>query len=481
MQTYKMWIGGKFVDAVSGKTYREVNPATEEEIAEVPLGGKADVNKAVAAARKAWPEWAARSQAERSKVLLQIAEAIKPHCQELGRLDTLEHGSPARSAGFMMMEMAKDFEYAAQVSLQFMDNVVPGRTTSFNYLQREPVGVCAVIAPWNAPLGVVVAKMAPALAVGNACIAKPPSICSTTSCKFAEILDSLKLPEGLINIITGPGGSVGEALAAHPDVDLVSFTGSLETGAAIMAAASPTVKRLVMELGGKNPFIVMEDADIDSAAMRAVFTVAANTGQVCASPGRFYIHEKVYDAFMEKILAGFKNVTYGDPNDEKTFMGPVVSSQHRDKIESYYKIGVQEGAKIVLGGKRPSTPTKGYYVMPTVFTEVTQKMRIAQEEIFGPTAIILKYSSKDNIVDLANDNVYGLCASVWSKNIPGAMKIANKIRAGTVWINDHMIKGGDLPWGGFRQSGFGKENGTMGLLEYTQVKWIAINTSEGKK
>jgi acyl-CoA reductase-like NAD-dependent aldehyde dehydrogenase len=475
-----MYIGGKFVDSASGKTYREVNPATEAEIAEVPLGGKEDVDKAVKAARKAWPEWAARSQTERSEVLLKIAEAIKPHCQELGKLDTLEHGSPARGAGFMMMEMCKDFEYAAHISRQFMDDVVPGRTTSFNYLQREPVGVCADIAPWNAPLGVIVAKMAPALAVGNAVIAKPPSICSTTSLKFAEILDSLKLPEGLVNVITGPGSSIGNALASHPDVDLVTFTGSLETGAAIMAAASPTVKRLVMELGGKNPFIVMEDADVETAAMKGVFTQAANTGQVCASPGRFYIHEKVYDAFLEKFLDGFKKVTWGDPNDEKTFMGPVVSAQHRDKVESYYKIGVQEGAKLVLGGKRPTTPGKGYYVMPSVFVDVTQKMRIAQEEIFGPTAVILKYTSKDNIIELANDNIYGLCASIWSMNIPKAMKIASKIRAGTVWINDHMIKGVDLPWGGFRQSGFGKENGTLGLLEYTQVKWIAINTAEKK-
>ena len=480
MEKYKMYIGGKFVDAVSGKTFPAINPATEEKFAEVPLGGKEDVDKAVAAARKAFPEWMAKPQAERSDIILKIAEAVKPHIQELGKMDTIDHGTPGRLAVGMMMDIPKDLEYCAHVSRSFMDNVVTGHPGSFNYLQREPVGVCAVITPWNAPLGVVISKIAPALSVGNTVVIKPPSIDSTTTLKFAEIIDQLKLPEGLINVITGPGSSIGKLLASHTGVDLVTFTGSLETGAEIMAAAAPTVKRLTLELGGKNPFIVMDDADVDAAVMPGVMTRVANSGQICAAPGRFYVHEKVYDDFVKKYVDAIQKVNYGDPNDEKTFMGPVVSAEHRDKIESFYKIGVQEGAKILVGGKRPSM-AKGYYVMPTVFADVTQKMRIAQEEIFGPVAIIIKFSDKDNIVELANDNVYGLCASVWSKNISKAMKIAGQIRAGAVWINSHMLKGSDLPWGGFKQSGFGKENGVMGLEEYTQVKWISFHTAEPRK
>ncbi len=480
MDKYKMYIGGKFADAVSGKTFPAINPATEEKFAEVPLGGKEDVDNAVAAARKAFPAWMAKSQAERSEVLLKIAEAVKPHIQELGKLDSIDHGTPGRLAVGMMMDIPKDFEYCAQVARSFMDEVVTGHAGSFNYLQREPVGVCAVIAPWNAPLGVVVSKIAPALAVGNTCVIKPPSVDSTTTLKFAEIIDKLNLPAGLINVVTGPGSSIGKMLASHPDVDLVTFTGSLETGADIMEAASKTVKRLTLELGGKNPFIVMDDADIDAAVMPAVMTKVANSGQICAAPGRYYVHEKVYDEFVKKYVAAIEKIAYGDPNDEKTFMGPVVSAEHRDKLESYYKIGVQEGAKIVAGGKRPAMP-KGYYVMPTVFVDVTQNMRIAKEEIFGPVAVIIKFSDKDNVVDMANDNIYGLCASVWSKNISKAMKMAGQIRAGAVWLNSHMLKGSDLPWGGFKQSGFGKENGILGLEEYTQVKWVSLNIAEPRK
>ncbi len=484
MQELKMWIGGQFMDAEDGKTFPVINPATEEVIAHLPQGGKAEVDKAVDAAQKAWPAWKKKTQVERNQVIMKIVEGIKKYGQGLAELDIMDHGTPCRMANGMMFGMPKDFEYAIEASRGFMDEHIPNKSLAFNYLQREPIGVCAIIVPWNAPLAMVATKMAAALTVGNTCVVKPPSIDSMTTLAFGEILAKLDLPTGIINIITGPGGTIGEYLAGHPGVDMISFTGSCETGQAIMAAASKTTKRLSLELGGKNPFIVLEDADMNKVVNKAVFCTVMNSGQVCASPGRYYIPEKLHDQFIERYVEGLKKVTVGDPRDEKNMMGPLVSAEHRAKVEGYIKLGVEEGARLVLGGKRPTTPplNKGYYVMPTVLTDVKQNMRVAREEIFGPVGCVMKYSPQnDDIVALANDNVFGLCASIWTTDIPKGVKMAPDIRAGAVWINDHAVIGSELPWGGFRMSGFGKENGILGLEEYTQVKWMAFTLNEPKR
>jgi acyl-CoA reductase-like NAD-dependent aldehyde dehydrogenase len=328
-------------------------------------------------------------------------------------------------------------------------------------------------------------KIAAALSTGNTCVVKPASVDSLSTLRLGEILAEHDLPPGVVNIVTGPGETVGEALASHPGVDMIAFTGSGKTGKAIMAAASQTVKRLFLELGGKNPFIVLEDADLDVAAARAAFCQSLNTGMQCRSPGRYYIHERLHDDFVGRFVAKFKEVVVGDPNDEKTQMGPVASAEHRDRIEGYIKIGVEEGAKLVLGGKRPTKPplNRGYFVMPTVFTNVTQNMRLAREEIFGPVACIMKFSSEDEVIELANDNTFGLAASVWTKNIAKGRRFADAVQAGSVWINTHQnyLGGiGGLPMGGFKESGFGKEGSRMGLEEYTQVKVITIDLTEGK-
>ncbi len=479
-----MWIDGKLVDAESGKTYPVYNPATEEKITDLPEGGIADVNKAVAAAKKAWPAWKKLTQLERNKYIMQIAHAADPYAQEIGQLDIMDHGTPSFMAAGMNGGLGNYFEYAAQVCRVLLDEHIPTKTGAFNYLQREPLGVCAIIVPWNAPLAMVTTKLSAALACGNTCVIKPPSICSITTLKYAEILSKLDLPAGVINVITGPGGLVGEALASHPDVDMISFTGSSETGQAIMAAAAKTTKRVSLELGGKNPFILLEDADVDFAVRKATFATIMNSGQVCASPGRYYVPENLHDEFVEKLIAGLKKIVVGDPTDKKTQMGPLVSAEHRAKVEGYIKIGKEEGATCILGGERPTQPplNKGYYAMPTVFTNVKQNMRIAREEIFGPVAVILKYDpQKDDVVALANDTYFGLGASIWTRNIARGIKMASDIRAGGVWINDHMVIGTELPWGGFRQSGFGKENGVLGIEEYTQVKWISFDLTEGKR
>jgi betaine-aldehyde dehydrogenase len=471
-----MWIGGKRVDADSGKTYAIVNPATEQEIAEVPLAGDSDVNKAVEAARRAFPVWSNQTQAERSKILRQIAQAIRENIPELVRLDVLEHGTPEKVSTQITTFACELAEFAAAASRTLMGHHIPAYPNTISYLKREPVGVCGIITPWNVPLMMVVAKMAPALAVGNTCVIKPPSITPLAALKLMELLEKVNLPAGAVNLITGPGSSVGTAIASHPDVDLIGMTGSSETGKAIMAAASQTVKRLVLELGGKNPAIVLEDADLDHAAQVLAHQQFKNTGMTCGSPGRIYVHEKAHDAFMEKFVNRAKQVVVGSPLDEKTTMGPVVSAEHRAKVEYYIKCGIEEGAKLVLGGERPKNPplNKGYYVVPTVFTNVTHEMKIAREEIFGPVACILRFSSEQDVIKKANDSRYGLCGSVFTRNMTKGVRLGNQMRVGSFWVNQHNYLATEFPWGGIKESGTGKESGVFGMLEFTELKMMCL-------
>jgi acyl-CoA reductase-like NAD-dependent aldehyde dehydrogenase len=474
---YKMWIGGKWVEASSGEMIPVVNPATEEIIARIQKGSQKEIDMAVKAARAAFPVWSKKPQVERIAVANQIASAIRQNAADLGRLDVIDHGTPARVAASRALGAAGQFEFAAQISRGFLGSVVPYNPAKLSYLQREPVGVCALIIPWNLPLIMLAWKLASALVVGNTCVIKPASIDSLAILKLGEILEKLDLPAGTVNIVTGPGNSVGEALATHPGVDLISFTGSCETGKRIMAVASGTVKRLCLELGGKNPLIVMGDANLDTAVGKAVASQYNNAGQLCASPGRIYVHESLYDEFTQKFVEGSKKIVVGDPQDEKTGMGPLVSAEHRDEVEGYIKSGISEGATRLLGGKRPTVPplNRGYFVMPTVFSDVTQNMKIAREEIFGPVACIIKFSSEDEVLKAANDNVFGLCAGVFTKNVPRGIRMANELQAGTVWVNDYSGLAAEMPWGGFKESGFGKECSVLSLDSYTQVKAITVD------
>jgi acyl-CoA reductase-like NAD-dependent aldehyde dehydrogenase len=484
MKDYRMWIDGEWVEAISKKTYPVFDPVTEEEITQLPLGDKEDVDKAVKSARKAFPVWSKKSTDERAEILMQISASLKEHVQELAELEVLDHGAPIGQATMWARSAAQFFAESAVLSKTFMESAmaISNIPNSFPYYKREPIGVCACIVPWNIPM-YIAAKISAALATGNTCVVKPASVDSLTTLRMAEIISKHNLPPGTINVVTGPGETVGTALASHPGIDMVSFTGSCKTGKDIMAAASQTIKRLFLELGGKNPFIVLDDADLDAATTRAAACQSLNSGMQCRSPGRYYIHEKIYDEFLSKFTAKFKAVVVGDPKDQKTQMGPVVSAEHRDRIENYIKIGVEEGAKLVMGGQRPNTPplNKGYYVMPTIFTDVTQNMRIAREEIFGPVACILKFSSDDEVINAANDNTFGLAASVWTKNLVKARRFADQLQAGLVWVNTHQTYfggQGGLPMGGFKESGFGKEGSILGLEEYSQLKVISINMTE---
>jgi acyl-CoA reductase-like NAD-dependent aldehyde dehydrogenase len=486
MEKFKMWIGGEWVDAASGKTFRTYNPATGEEVAEVPLAGLPDVDKAVAAARMALPAWARKTQAERSTIVARIAATIRAHSDELCRLEVIEHGAVQWQAPMMIEFAAANIELAASGARTLMGKVLPAvpsmgeppgvGANTVVYMKREPVGVCALITPWNVPSLMVGTKLGPCLATGNTCVIKAASLNSGIALKWAEILAKCDLPPGIVNMITGPGGSIGGALSSHPGVDLISFTGSSEVGKSIIAASSQTVKVLMMELGGKNPAIVLEDADVEATAFELCMIAFQNVGQNCAQPSRFYVQEKVYDKFIEAFVAAAKTLKVGDPADKETMMGPVVSKEQRDRIEYFIKTAVDEGARLVLGGKRSTEPPldKGFFVMPTVFADCTPNMTITREEVFGPVVGIHKFSTDEKVLEEANNTAFGLCASVWTKDYARGLKLVNELQAGSVWINQHMNLVPETPWGGFKESGLMKEGGVIGGEGYTQLKYVCI-------
>jgi acyl-CoA reductase-like NAD-dependent aldehyde dehydrogenase len=381
MKEYQLWIAGEWVKPVSGQTFPTFNPTTGEEIARVPLAGQTEIDMAVRAARQAFPEWSQKVQNDRSKIILRIAASFRKNAAEISRLETLEHGSILSLADHVPLIAAEAFEWAAARADSLMGDYIPSLGNVVTYLKREPVGVCALITPWNHAIVMMAVKLAQSLTVGNTCIIKPPSVNSLLGLKLAEVLEQADLPRGIVNIITGPGSTVGNALATHPGIDMIGFTGSSETGKVLMAAGSSNVKRLTMELGGKNPVIILADADVDAAVAHHAPRQCDNAGQHCSGAGRIYVHESVYDRFIEKYLQASREVVVGDPADKNTFMGPLASREHRDRVEGYIQTGVAEGARLLLGGKRPAAYplNQGFFVMPTVLAEVTQNMKVARE------------------------------------------------------------------------------------------------------
>jgi aldehyde dehydrogenase (NAD+) len=474
----KILINNEWVNSLSAKTFPTFNPATGEEICQVAEADAADVDKAVKAARAAFEgPWRKMSASDRGRLLNRFADLIEKNSDQLARLETLDNGKPyhvARAADLPLTIAC--YRYYAGWADKVQGKTIPIAGDYFCYTRHEPVGVVGQIIPWNFPLLMQAWKLGPALATGNTVVLKPAEQTPLTALRIGELACEAGFPPGVLNILPGYGPTAGAAMARHMDIDKVAFTGSTEVGHLIMeAAAKSNLKRVSLELGGKSPNIVFADADLEEAIEGAHFGLFFNHGQCCTAGSRLFVEEACYDQFVEQSVARAKNRVLGDPFDRKTDQGPQVDQAQLDKILSYIESGKKEGASLLAGGKRFGD--KGFFVEPTVFSDVQDTMKIAREEIFGPVMSIIKFKDVDEVVKRANATVYGLAAAVWTRDIGKAHAIANGVRAGTVWVNCYNVFDAGAPFGGFKQSGIGRELGEYGLQQYTEVKTVTIKLS----
>ncbi|MGH7933043.1 MAG: aldehyde dehydrogenase family protein [Candidatus Binataceae bacterium] len=470
----KLLIGGKWVPAKSGKTFETLNPANEEILALVAEGDKADVDEAVKAARKAFEDgaWPRMRPHDRTRALLKIADLIEQHADELAELETLDNGKALwESKNVDIPFAAETFRYYAGWATKIYGETNPSEPTMFNYTLREPLGVCGQIIPWNFPLLMASWKIAPALACGNTVILKPAEQTPLTALRLGDLILESGLPEGVVNIVTGFGPTAGGAIAAHPDIDKVAFTGSTEVGKEILKLSAGNLKHVSLELGGKSPNIIFPDADMQQAVFGSMMGIFMTQGQVCCAGSRIFIQQGVYDQFTDQLSQMAQGLTLGNPLDANTRMGPLVSKEQFDRVVSYLDAGKKEGAKVKTGGAA-GPQEKGYFVQPTVFSDVNNTMKIAREEIFGPVAAAIPFKDENDAVLQGNDTNYGLAAAVWTRDIGRAHTIARKLKAGTVWINCYGALDAISPFGGYKQSGFGRELGRHSIELYTQIKSV---------
>jgi aldehyde dehydrogenase (NAD+) len=476
----QLFINGEWRDAAGGKTLEVVNPATEEVIADVASAEPSDVDAAVAAARAAvdgpWGKLPAR---ERGKLVWKIGEKLIERADDLARLETLHNGKPIFESRHIEVPAAAEcFQYFAGWADKIHGETVPVKGHYLTYTLREPVGVVAAIVPWNFPLLLTAWKVAPALACGNTVIIKPASQTPLTALALAEIAQEVGLPAGVLNVVTGPGSSVGRTIVEHPGIDKIAFTGDTSTGKSIMRGAADTLKKITLELGGKSANIVFPDADLDAAIRGATTGIFYGKGEVCAAGSRLLVDKSIKSAFIDKVAARAQKMTPGDPLDPKTRLGAISSKKQLENDLRYIEIAKKEGAQLVAGGGRADIGTgKGYFLQPTVFDGVTPDMTIAREEIFGPVLAAIEFGDLDEAIARANDSQYGLAAAVWTKDIKKAHYVARKLQAGTVWINTYNVYDTAAPFGGYKQSGFGREMSLHALEHYTQVKsvWVDLN------
>lgn len=490
MHRYQLYIGGAWADARDGATMTVTNPSTGEVCGEVARGGREDMARAIRAAREAFDEgaWANMPQRERSQRLLQIGEVLADHLGDLAQLESENAGHTVRMANLFSIAMGLEHwkqicELAASLPesepVPFADYPAP----AWGIVRREPFGVTGAITPWNFPFILMIWKVAPALATGNAVIVKPASYTPLSTLEFARIVaDTDLLPPGILNVVSGGGRDVGEELASSPLVDKIAFTGSTEVGKHIMQIASGNVKKVTLELGGKSANILLDDADLEIAAPGSLWSTFLHQGQICHSGTRLFVPRDKHDDIVDRLVGLAEGLKVGDAQDFESDMGPICNAPQLETIERYVELGRKEGAQLATGGERAVVEgfEGGWYHQPTIFAGVRNDMQIAREEIFGPVLSVIPYDTVEEAIAMANDSPYGLAGGVWSKDVPRALEVAKRIRTGTVWINDYHLVNGLAPFGGYKQSGIGRELGTWGLREFQQTKYIHVDQSPSK-
>jgi acyl-CoA reductase-like NAD-dependent aldehyde dehydrogenase len=473
----KLFIGGELVDGAAATTIDVLNPHDCSTLAEIAEARADDVDRAVAAAAAALPAWRSTPAAERGRLLLRLADAIDERTDELATLESTDTGHPIRDARVLdVPRTAACFRYFGGMADKLQGDVVPVDRGFLNYVQREPLGVVGAIVPWNFPLMFCSWKMGPALAAGNTVVLKPSELTPLSSLRLAELMIDVGLPAGVVNMVPGYGHTAGERLAAHPDVAKIAFTGSTAVGKRIVESSAGNLKRVQLELGGKGPNIVFDDANLPAAVNGSAFAIFHNQGQACIAGSRLLLHEAVADEFVERFIALARSIRIGDPLDPATEMGPLTSPMHRDRVLSYVKVAVDEGAEILTGGKAPDDPTleRGCYVEPTV-VRADPAARVCREEVFGPFVTVSTFADEDEVIAIANGTDYGLGAGLWTRDLSRAHRVAARLRAGMVWINSYERVSPGSPFGGTGLSGYGREMGFEAMREYTEAKSIWVN------
>jgi acyl-CoA reductase-like NAD-dependent aldehyde dehydrogenase len=479
---YQLLIDGQWTDAESGKTFTTPNPATGEPWAEVAEADKADIDKAVASARRAFEgKWSKISARDRGRLMYKLSQLIEARIPELAALETADNGKPFKESTYVdLPQVVENFEYFAGWATKIEGETIPVPGQMFNYTLREPVGVCGQIIPWNFPLLMAAWKLAPALAAGNTVVLKPAEQTPVTAMELGKLIQEAGFPEGVVNIVPGFGETAGAALAAHPGIDKIAFTGSTDVGKLIARAASENLTKVSLELGGKAPNIVFADADIEQAVNGAMMGIFFNQGQVCCAGSRLFVQNDVKEEFVGKLKEKAAKIVVGDPMDKATHMGPQVSEDQLNRIKSYTDIARGEGATVVAGGECPNLEgafQKGFFYQPTIFSEVKNQMRVAQEEIFGPVVSVISFENEDDLIKQANETIYGLSAGIWTRDITRAHRFARAIKAGVIWINTFNMFNAASPFGGYKQSGYGREMGKHALELYTNVKSVWVDLS----
>jgi aldehyde dehydrogenase (NAD+) len=482
VRKYKMLVGDQWVDARSGETFESTNPYTGKVWSTAPEAEEEDVDRAVRAAREAFDEgpWGRMTGTQRARLMRRLAELIAENAENLAVVESTDNGKLLREMGQQLGALPEWYYYFAGAADKIQGETIPSDKPNFLvYTRREPIGVVGAIVPWNSPLLLLTWKLAPALAAGCTFVAKPAEQTSASTLEFAKLFEEAGFPPGVFNVVTGYGPTAGSALVRNPGVDKVAFTGSTETGKRVMKDAADHLAKVTLELGGKSPNIVFEDADLEAAANGVVSGIFAATGQTCMAGSRLVVHEAVHDELVGTLAEKAKSIKLGNPLEIESEMGPVAFKEQLEKVQGYIHTGQEEGAELVFGGKRPDAEDlrDGFFIEPTILTGVDNRMKVAQEEIFGPVLSVIPAKSEEEVVRQANETRFGLAAGVWTKDIQRAHRVAHALRAGTVWINAYRTVSFNTPFGGYKASGIGRENGVESLNEYTQVKSVWVELS----